>query len=867
MAGPLERYWGRSTDEVVTALGSSPDGLGSKEAASRLGRCGPNQIGTGGRTSTLGLLLRQFKSPIILILIFAAVLSFFLGDAVDGAIILAIILLSGLLGFWREHSATNAVQALLDRVRIESEVRRDGHVASLRREEIVPGDLVLLSAGDIVPGDGLILRSNELLVDESTLTGEAYPAEKHTGVLEEGTPLARRSNCVFSGTHVVSGSGEVLVVHTGSATELGRISKGLERKPAQTGFERGLSHFGMMLIWVTAVLLVAIFAINIALSRPFVESLLFSLSLAIGITPQLLPAIVSISLSKGAQRMAGAKVVVKRLDAIEDFGSMDVLCTDKTGTLTEGSVRLAHAVDVKGGESKRVLEDARLNARLQTGFRNPIDLTLLADAPDKDEAVALLDEVPYDFTRKRLSILVPQGGRSVLITKGAVPSVLGVCDQVSDPDGSVTPLREVRERVDKLVAELSGQGYRLLAVARRELGEAAEVTVDAEAHMTLEGFLTFLDPPKADVEQTVAALRDLGVSLRVITGDSRLAAAHLAGVVGLDGRHIVTGEDLDRVADEGLSALVEQATVFAEVAPEHKERIVRALRAAGHVVGFLGDGINDAPALHAADVGISVDTAVDVAKESAAIVMLEQGLQPVVDGVRLGRETFANTEKYVFTTISANFGNVLSMAFASAVLPYLPMLPRQILLTNFLTDIPSATLADDHVDPERTERPRAWDIKFVRSFMIVFGLVSTCFDLVTFAVLRFGFGAGPTLFHSGWFVESVITELVVLLVLRTRRPFFRSRPGRLLVVSSVATGALTLVLPYTGGLAHVLGLAPLSAKLLLALLAIVALYVLAAEITKRLYYTFLLRKNASGHAVPRRDDLQDGPGDSSTITA
>jgi len=841
----LDCFWHHPTEEVLHAVGSNSSGLGSAEAEARLKQFGPNRIGRRDRTGTLRLLLKQFENPIILILIFATVLSYFLGDPIDAVIILAIILLSGLLGFARERSASNAVHALLALVRVETDVRRDGRVVSLPMEEIVPGDVVVLSAGDVMPGDSLILRSNQLLVDEAALTGEPYPVEKQPGVLDEATALSRRTNCVFSGTHIASGSAEAVVVRTGSATELGWISKGLEEKPPKTGFERGLTHFGLLLVRVTIVLLLVIFGVNLALSRPVVISLLFSLSLAIAITPQLLPAIINISLAAGARRMADAKVIVKRLDAIEDFGSIDVLCTDKTGTVTEGAVRLAHAIDVDGDESLQVLNDARLNARLQTGFQNPIDVALLAGAGEGQDSVRRLGEIPYDFIRKRLSVLVAGERGSVLIAKGAVATMLAVCDSAELPDGSAVPLAEVRDRIDDLVADLSSQGYRVLAVARRELDSVTEIHVDDETGMRLLGFLTFFDPPKAGVEQSLAALTELGISLRLITGDSRLAAAHIAQLVGLDGRRVVTGDELKRLDDDGLRVVVEEASVFAEVEPAHKEQIIGALRRAGHIVGFLGDGINDAPALRAADVGISVNSAIDVAKQSAALVMLDRGLAPIVDGVRLGRRTFANTEKYAFTTISANFGNVISMAVAAVILPFLPLLPRQILLTNFLTDIPSMTIADDRVDPERTERPQSWDITFVGAFMIVFGLVSSIFDFFTFAVLRLGFNAGATLFRSGWFVESVITELTVLLVLRTQRPFFRSRPGRGLLISSAAIAPLTLALPYTGRLADVLGLAPLPAKLVLTLLAINGIYLLVAEFAKRAFYRSRLRVRAA----------------------
>ena len=498
-------YWHRSSGQVLRALASSPDGLSSREAAARLERIGRNRLGPRRQTGTLVLLLRQFDSPIILILVVASLLALFLGDLIDAGIILAIVLLSGLLGFWRERGAAGAVEALRDLVRTEAEVRRDGRVLSIPLEEIVPGDVVVLNAGDLVPGDALILESKDLLVDEAALTGEAYPVEKERGVAAEQTPLARRANCLFTGTHVVSGTAEALVVHTGAGTELGRISNRLKAKPARTGFEEGLRRFGFMLMRATAVFLVVIFAVNLALSRPFVDSLLFSLALAVGLTPQLLPAIVSISLSEGARRMARERVIVKRLDAIEDFGSMDVLCTDKTGTITEGSARLGAAIDLQGTKSERVLRHARLNAGLQTGFQNPIDAALLEEASAETAAVVCLDEIPYDFRRKRLSVLVAEDGRSVLITKGAVASVLAASTSAELGNGGSIAIDRVRDGIEKRVEDLSAEGYRVLAVARRDLGSTTEVSIDDEQELTLIGLLTFLDPPETRHRGDVAA--------------------------------------------------------------------------------------------------------------------------------------------------------------------------------------------------------------------------------------------------------------------------------------------------------------------------------------------------------------------------
>lgn len=793
-------------------------GLTGLEARRLLRLHGPNQV-TGPRGHRgVRLLLAQFTSPIVLILIAATILSMALGDLTDGFIILVIIVLSGALGFWQEHSAGSAVDALLARVRVETEVIRDGREVSVPAEEVVPGDVLVLRAGDIVPADCAVERSQSLLADESALTGEAFPVEK-AATAE-----------LYAATHVASGTATATVLRTGRATKFAEVTAELAGRDVVTGFERGMTRFGLLLVRAMVVLVTAIFVVNVVLDRPVVDALLFSLALAVGLTPQLLPAIVAVSLSAGARRMAAERVIVKRLDAIEDFGAMTVLCTDKTGTLTAGAVRLDRATGVGGEPSEEVLRLARLNAGLQHGFANPLDEAVLAGAPPLD-AAARIDEVPYDFQRKRLSVLVDEGGVPTLITKGALEAVLAVC-ATARTAGGTAPLETVRESVMERFAELSGDGFRVLGVATAALPGRSAATAADESGMTLAGLLAFHDPAKEGTAEAVRDLAGLGISVRLITGDNRLAAERIAREVGLGGE-VLTGADLDRLDEAALAARVADAEVFAEVEPLHKERVVRALRACGATVGFLGDGINDAPALHAADVGISVDTAVDVAKQSAAIVLLDKDLEVIADGVRLGRRTFANTLKYVRVTISANFGNMLSMAAASAFLPFLPLLPRQILLLNFLSDIPGTTIATDQVDPEQLRRPRAWNLGGIRTFMIVFGLLSSVFDIATFLVLRLGLDAGADVFRTGWFIESTATELAVMLVLRTARPFYRSRPSRPLLLSSLAVAALTVSLPYTP-LGGPLGLVPLTWPVLGALAALTALYVAANEGAKRL---------------------------------
>jgi Mg2+-importing ATPase len=826
---PIARPWAANLPELLARLECGTNGLSGPEAARRLARDGPNAIGITRRHRGLRLLLAQFMSPIVLILAAATVLSTALGDVTDGVIILAIIVASGALGVWQERSAGVAVDALLARVRVEVEVLRNGVEVAVPAEEVVVGDVVVLRAGDIVPADCRVLESQSLLVDESTLTGESYPAEKTPdAVALDDTPTGR-TNTVFLGTHVASGAGTALVVAVGRSTEFGALSAQLAARDVVTGFERGITAFGLLLVRAMTVLVTAIFVVNLLLERPVVDSALFSLALAVGLTPQLLPAIVAISLATGARRMAAERVIVKRLDAIEDFGAMTVLCTDKTGTLTAGAAKLDAAFDLAGHTSTEVLRLARLNAGLQLGFANPLDQAILDGAGVVDPALRL-DEVPYDFERKRLSVLVAEG-TPILITKGALDGLLAIAT-TAEVAGEVIALDSVRAALQERFTSLSADGYRVLGLATRALPDRQTVTADDEAGMTLRGLLAFQDPSKPGVAEAIRDLAALGVSVRLVTGDNHLAACHIAAEVGLDVQTVLTGGEIRALDDTELARRAAMVSVFAEVEPLGKERLVRALRSAGHTVGFLGDGINDTAALHTADVGISVDTAVDVAKQAAAIVLLDKNLSAVADGVRVGRQTFANTLKYVRVTISANFGNMLSLAAASAFLPFLPLLPRQILLLNFLSDIPGLTIAGDTVDSEQLARPRAWDIRSIRTFMVVFGLISSAFDILTFVTLRVGFGAGADLFRSGWFVESMATELAVMLVLRTGRPFFRSRPGRALLGTSLLVAAVTVTLPFTA-LAHPLGLVPLPAPILAVLVGLTAIYVVANEIAKR----------------------------------
>jgi len=838
-ARPAPHYWNMPIDDIEQQLGVTAAGLDAATAAQRLEQFGPNQIADADRHTALRIFFNQFKSAIILILLFATAVSALLRDWVDAAIILAIVLGSALLSFYQEYGASNATARLRAQVSARATVLRDGQAQSVPAEAVVPGDVILLSAGSLIPADAILLEGKDFFVTQAVLTGETFPVEKAPGVVAADAPLASRTNMIFMGTNVRTGTGRALVVATGRATAFGQIADRLTLREPETEFERGIRHLGYLLSEVMFVLVFAVFALNVLFQKPPLDSLLFSIALAVGLTPQLLPAIISVNLARGAQKMAQAGVIVRKLAAIENFGSMDVLCTDKTGTLTEGVVQLDRAVDAAGADDERVLRLAFLNAHFQTGLVNPLDDAIQAKAAPDLAGVSKVDEIPYDFVRKRLSIVVDEadgaGTTRRLIAKGAFEQILAASTQVW-ADGHAVPLDEERRaQMEAAFAGWSGQGFRVLGVAERAVAAKPAYSRADEADLVFAGCLLFFDPPKAGVQETIAGLARLGVDMKIITGDNRLVAAHTAETLKLPVRGILTGGDLEKLRDEAMWHAVEETTIFAEVDPNEKERILLALQKRGHVVGYMGDGINDAPSLHAADVGISVNTAVDVAKEAADFVLLDKDLSVLEQGIVQGRRTFTNTLKYVFMATSANFGNMFSMAGASIFLPFLPMLPKQILLINFMTDLPEMTIASDRVDDAMVQRPPRWEIGFIRRFMFVFGTISSVFDYLTFGVLLWMLHADQALFHTGWFVESVISAVVVVFAVRTRLPFFRSRPGTPLLLAALAVVAVTLWLPYSP-LAGLLGFAPLPISALALILAIVGLYFATAEVAKHYFY-------------------------------
>ena len=829
------KYWSMSAEDVMKNLNSTPAGLTSKEAALRLKKHGENVIKKKKQDTQLILFLNQFRNPIIIILIVATAISGVTGELTDALIIATIILASAVLSFIQEYSAGNAIEELRAKVQARALVLRDGKFTEISSRGIVPGDIVRVSSGSLIPADARILECSDFFVTQAVLTGESVPSEKTPEIADEDAGIQDRRNCVFMGTNVQSGSAVVLVTATGENTNFGAIAKNLSLRPPETEFERGVRHFGYLLTQIMLVLTLSVFAINVIMERPAIEALLFSVALAVGITPQLLPAIISITLSRGSRSMAEEGVIVRRLTAIENFGSMDVLCTDKTGTLTEGTIRLDGAFDLDGEASESVFRLAYLNASLQTGMENSLDKAV-SEARNLDISnIVKKGEIPFDFTRERLSVIVEEDSRYTLITKGAFSKVLNICTQVEHKK-VIKDLDDVDLRnIQQLYETWSSQGIRVLGIAIRSVELKEKYSVEDENQMVFAGFLLLFDHPKQDVIQTISNLEKNGVSLRVITGDNKLTAVHTVESVGIKIRGVITGSDLMKMSDESLWNKVENTTVFAEVDPNQKERIILALKKNRHVVGYMGDGINDIPALHAADVSISVDNAVDVARESADFVLMEKSLKSLNRGIELGRITFGNTLKYILVTTSANFGNMFSMAGVSLFLPFLPLLPKQILLINFLTDFPAITIANDRVDEEELQKPRRWDIGTIRNFMFTFGFISSVFDYVTFAVLFIGFKAQPEIFQSGWFTVSVLTELLILMVMRTHKPFFMSRPAPLLLYSSIAVGAVTLILPYTP-LSRFLNIEPVGLSIMAALIAISAAYIVTTEIAKHFFY-------------------------------
>ena len=802
---------------------TSFQGLTSAQAKSQLEQFGPNEIQVSPRNATLKLLLSQFTDPIMLLLLGATLLAMLLGEVVDSLIILAIVIPTALLSFYQEHRAGQELSALLDRVKQRALVYRDSQLVELGVDELVPDDVVSLKVGSQIPADLELLETNQLQIDESALTGESFPVEK------------KASDLVYLGTHVAGGSAIGRVVATGANTKYGELARRLASADQKTSFEQGSAQFGRFLMRVMVVLVVSIFVVNILVDRSLFDSLLFSLALAVGLTPQLLTVIITISLTRGASKMAKEKVLVKRLDAIQDFGSMTVLCSDKTGTLTMGDMRLVGWEALGGEESKNLLLLAAINASAQTSYQNPIDLAVLKVA--KQESISssskFLAEVPYDFERRRLSVAVEMPGNSekLLITKGAFLDVLAICSSIRTGNG-ISPIEQFRDQLVAQQTKHASHGKRVLLLASKQISNFENLK-DQENQLTVEGLLVFFDPIKPEAQESINKLKRLGIRTVIVTGDNPITTAQVASEVGLPTQPFFTGQDIDQMGHEQLAEATKTAAFFAAVNPIQKERIIKAMGDTQETVGYFGDGINDALALRAADVGISVDNAVDVAKESADIVLLDKNLDVLADGVRIGRSAFANTMTYIRVTISASFGNVVSVVVAAAFLPFLPLLPVQILLLNFLSDIPHIAIATDRVDDEDLVRPKTWEIKSLRRFMLIFGLLSTAVDVILYWLLVGVFDVSADVFRSVWFIESLLSELVAMLVLRTRRSFWQSRPGPILLLACLVFGALAIAITFVPFTASLLGFGAPPLLLLGIVALLLAIYAAANELFKK----------------------------------
>jgi P-type Mg2+ transporter len=823
---PSKDCWSVSPADAYRSLETSEKGLSELEAQRRLKIYGYNEL-ERSKFGWAPILIRQFRNPIFVILIACAAVSWLFATIDQAISILLMIVIAVVLGFINEYRAEKTVHDLQKRVSIRAVAIRDGKPSEIESRLLVPGDLVSFYVGDLVPADIRIVECSDLHVNEATLTGESFPVEKTSESLDLHHPMPQQlTNYMFMGSVVANGTGRGIVVSTGKNSEFGSISKSLIRSHPETPFQKGVRGYGNMLLTLTLALVVGIFTINAALGHNMINSLLFSLAVAVGLVPELMPAIVTISLSQGARKMSKLKVIVKRLVSIEDFGNMDVLCTDKTGTLTEGKVSLKDYYSPSGEKDPRIIPYSLLCNTALIGEKitgNPMDVAIAEyaiknGAQESVKSYGKTGEIPFDYKRRMMSVVVKKDTDFILITKGAPESVISKCGY-SETLGKIQPIGDSLESIRTKFSDLSIQGYRVLAIAYRSVDPKKAYTVEDEANLTFLGLLIFADPPKQDAHQALMKLKEMGVDVKILTGDNELVARKVCEEVDIPVRKIVSGSELTQMSSTEIKKAAEEATIFARITPEQKLDIIKALKENNHTVGFMGDGVNDAPALYEADAGISVDTAVDVSKDAADIVLLEKDLLVLVDGIEEGRKIFGNTIKYVLMGTSSNFGNMFSAAAASIFLPFLPMLPIQILFMNLLYDMSNMTIPTDNVDEEYTTSPRKWDIGFVRMYTIFFGPFSSVYDFLTFGIMLFVFGcwAGTAgshlaaLFQSAWFIESFWTEVLIMFVIRTRRiPFLTSRPGKWLAGFIIGFVALGTILPFTpiGGFLGMVALPP-----------------------------------------------------------
>lgn len=834
MSGAIQiphAWWSVSGESLLHSLRSNPNGLSIDEARERLQQYGPNELAKRESTTLAKRMILKLKNPLIILLLVAGLLSAVVGQVSDFIIILGITMLSVMLDTFQEHSAELAADRLKKSVALTATVVHEGIKKEVQFARLVVGDIVFLSTGDIVPADGKLLTSEHLMIDQSTLTGESYPQHKRfEESVEEKTGVSDRVNCVYMGTQVVSGEGHMLVVGTAGETELGKIASSLVGARGRTDFEKGLTQYGLLLIKFMALLAPVVFVAHMtSATHPILESVLFVLALAVGFAPELLPLIVTINLSKGALRMSKKGVIVKYLPAIENLGSMDILCTDKTGTLTQNEITLMMYEDIHGKKDQKVLEYGFLASHFQSSMDNPIEVAIR----QKEHLIRgvskykKLFELPFDFYRKRMSVILATGNKTILVTKGAPESLLQQCVALTD---------SMKKTVKKRLITLEAQGFRVIAVAYKEIDREIKYHTTAETGLTLVGLMAFLDPPKASVKPSLALLEKAGIAIKILTGDSELVTAHVCQTLELPVTGMLLGTDIERLDDAALVRAVDGVTIFARLNPESKKRVIDALRKLRHVVGYLGDGVNDAPSLRAGDIGISVNNATDVAKESSDLILLHKDLHVLYQGVIEGRKTFANVMKYIKMGTSSNFGNMVSVAVASIFLPFLPMLPTQILLNDLLYDFSQLFLASDSVDPDTLLVPRRWNIAGVKRFMMVFGPISSLFDVITFIILLKLFRATPSLFQTGWFLESLVTQTLIIFSIRTTIvPFFKSRISPRFALGLYGVVLLAVLIP----LSPIAGLFDFVAPpaIFYSLLGVLVIcYLLVVETAKHYFY-------------------------------
>ena len=825
----LKNFWQFKSNYWFQHLGSCVDGLSQQAAENILQESGVVRKVKSALQKDLGLFFGQFKSPLMLLLIGAVILSAFLGDTSDVVIILFIVLSTGLLSFFQERNAGKVVEKLQKMIALKTTVIREGKSNEVFATQIVPGDVLFFKAGDMIPADCLLIEANELYANEASLTGESYPVVKEPGTIEAEAELVKRTNCLWEGSNIISGTAKALVINTGDNTIFGSIVQSASAT-VETSFEKGIKDFGYFLMKITIVLSLFILIVNLLNHKSAIESALFALALAVGMAPELLPAITTIAMSAGAKRMLAKKVIVKKLSSIQNLGEVNLLCTDKTGTITEGTIIVQGITDLSGKVNEYVKTLACWNACFETGYANPLDEALVKITNPVTAVPLKLGEIPYDFIRKRLSIAVDTGTEKIIISKGAYTAVTGICSSIRLADGSVEKLESHQQQLDQQFEAYGLKGLRAIAVCYKNI-EQDSITKNDEDAMIFAGFILLHDPVKEGIEDTIKALKKMKVGLKIITGDNKNVARSIGMGIGIKKPVVLTGAELFNVSQVALVQKVKTIHIFAEIEPQQKARIIQALRES-YTVAYMGDGINDVTAINVADIGISVENAVDVAREAADIVLMEKDLMVLVDGIREGRKTFANTLKYIFINTGSTFGNMFSVAFASLILPFLPMLPKQILLMNFITSFPYLSVASDNVDQEQLDKPGKWDLKFIRNFMVIFGIHSSVFDIITFLTLLYVLKVKESIFQTGWFIESVITELFILFIIRTHHNFLKSKPGNWLFGLSILGLILTISLPFIPFFARETGLVPLSLFQTGAMLIIVTAYVITADMLK-----------------------------------